>query len=454
MRIKILVDHVSREMNFAGKIKKIIESSGIGFVDISHQDYINTVNHYDFIEETYGKQYDILIVPSYNVARMPETLLRAVCSKSKLIIYHSEQMYNDQYNTEKLNLDCLNRYNKHVAAHFVWGEEFGKKLIDLANIQEEDVFIVGNYKFDFISKHKDALKLQGKKTVLLASDFKLADYNDKEFASFQRMYKVNLPESLHDTYREGKVAALEWIKRFAIKYSHIDFILRPHPGEDRSLYEQLAGENLNIQLSLPNISYADDLSKADLVLSFTSTSVLEVIAANKFMISMKVAHLDTSFLSQHREFLIWYDFDEIDNILVKMTEGKEFSTPVELRKKFNRYIKQYPDVCVNVVEACQIINKSNKHTTKLLMQDYYFILLSGLKGIFKQVLVSQSFKLKKIFPFSRIHAYSVRSYEKRLSDGELIDNGIIDNAVRSAEQVNLEEKKIKTTLTKSGWVFL
>ncbi len=450
LRIKILLDHVSRELNFAAVIKRQIESIHSGYVEISHQDYINSIDDYDFFSKTFSGLFDILIIPSYNVKRTPEMLLRAIASKSKIVIYHSEQLFNEQFDEEKLNLNYLEQYNQHISAHLVWGEYYAKKLIEKANVNPEDIYIVGNYKFDFLS---DKTKENNRKSILIASDFKLADLSDKELESFELTYDVRLPTNLNHTYLKARAKALSWVSDFSNKFPELNFVLRPHPGESRIEYKECANKCDNVILSDSTTSYSDDLNACSLVLGFTSTSVLEVINANKYMISMDLVAFDRSFLSSHDCLLDWKDKESIVQYLENL-EGvnqKSFEPSPKQKKMFNEINIPTESVCNNVISACIDIFNSNDKTTTILLKDIIPITKCIFYGVGKYLLVKSSAK----FPNNRLSIkvinYSTASYNKRKDEGEILDDEIINNELG---KVIVKESTYKNkTITKFGWVF-
>ena len=450
MRIKILLDHVSRELNFAAVIKRQIEANHSGYVEISHQDYINSIDNYDFFSKTFSGFFDILIIPSYNVNRTPEMLLRAIASKSKIVIYHSEQLFNEQFDEEKLNLNYLEQYNQHISAHLVWGEYYAKKLIEKANVNPENIYIVGNYKFDFLN---DQTKESNRKSILIASDFKLADLSDEELASFERTYDVRLPNNLNHTYLTARSKALNWVSEFSNKFPEFEFILRPHPGESRIEYKGCANKCDNVILSDSTTSYSDDLNACSLVLGFTSTSVLEVINANKYMISMDLVAFDRSFLSSHDCLLDWKDKDSIIQYLENLKGGNQnsFEPSPQQKKMFNEINIPTESVCNNVISACIDISNSSDKTTTVLLKDIIPLTRCIYYGIAKYLLVKLSSKFPNNILSKKVINYSTASYSKRKDEGEILNDEIIDNELSKVTVIESTYKRKK--ITKFGWVF-
>lgn len=443
MKVKILLDHVSRELNFAVKLKKYFELKNLGTVAIQHQDFINSVDHYDFFDVCFDDKYDILIVPSYNVKRSPEMLFRAWVSKSKLVIYHSEQLFNEQFDEEKLNLSSLSKYNKHVSAHLVWGEEFATKLVNKASVDPNKIFIVGNYKFDFLSD----IKHSASNKILLASDFKLGDLTNEEFSNFEKKYNVRLPKNYNEKCRNARETAMEWLLKFADMFPNLDFFLRPHPGEARESYIDLSEKRKNIYVSNPLISYSDDLRDSALVLGFTSTSVMEVITAGKVMLSMKVEDISTDFLSSHKDLLIWKSFDEVAHYLAQVSDGKRIFPSEEMCANLNKIVSKQKNVCSNVVSACININESPNMEMKLHLSDYRSFLKIFMIGSLKFAFLKVSNCFPNSFLFKDIILRSKSSFSKRCNEGENLTSKLINEEFdKIRDPLDLSSQKmIKTT---------
>lgn len=447
MKIKILIDHVSRELNFASKLKVYIESKGLGSVMISHQDYINTVVDYDFFDATFSGTYDIIITPSYNVARTPEILLRAIASKAKIVVYHSEQIFNDQFIPEKLNTNFKISYKNHVSAHFVWGEYYSRKLIKYSGVDPCEIYIVGNYKFDFLKNTSDNSK---QKTVLFASDYKAADYSDKDMQVFSDEYNVTLPIGINNIIRKARNEALKWVGEAAVKFPDVKFCLRPHPGEKTCSYDKLSYLD-NVEISSMSRAYSEDLLSSCLVIGYTSTSVLEILKANKMFYSLKTGEYDLSYLADHKNLLTWITKEEFFNVIRTVSDEKLILPTKHDIEKLNQMVEPYDDVVINVASALIDVNESCLET-KLLPSDIFRLCKSMIIGGLKYASIAFSNRYPRFY-FSRVVLYrSKKSYQERLASAEIITDAMIRTEILKIEWegTNLT-KKLKTD---SGWRFV
>lgn len=446
LKAKILLDHVSREIDLACNIKKTLEELNIGELEIIHQDYCNTVTHYDFWEKTFDGKYDLIIVPSYNVVRTPEILLRTLVNRAKLVIYHSEQIYNDVYDEEKLNLSNLARYDKHISAHLVWGEFFAKKLINKAKINKDKVFIVGNYKLDFTQERKRLSKGR----VLLASDYKVADLSNAELMSHKSEYKIELPEKINEKYSLARKKALGFISQAAEKFPNIEFILRPHPGENRDSYNNIVAGN--IEVSPPGKTYSEDLLNSDLVLGFTSTSVIEVVCSGRQFLSLDFVDIDKGFLSQHAGLLNWVSAQEAMNAIELISKGQLLFPDVEQEVALNNLMKSYESVGSNIVNSlCFIASDSYKYKTTYSANDIYQMAFSLAMGICKILVIKLSNILNGKLGTNHIIDVSKKSLEVRVRDGEIVNQEVIDRFSKKAS--SYKPYSVVNKLSPFGWIF-
>jgi len=418
MKIKLLLDHVSRELNFASKLKAVMKETGYGEVTIQHQDYINSGNSYDFIDKTFDGKYDVLITPSYNVLRTPHLLLRAISVGAKLVIYHSEQLYNPVFNNEKLNLGALKAYKKHVVAHLVWGEFYAEKLMTVAGVTKDRIFIVGNYKFDFLHEFHTPHK-SNKPKVLVASDFKLGDLSDSDFEKFKVQYNVLKFIPFNRVMALARTECIKWVSEVSDLFPSIHFVLRPHPGENTTEYEQAL--KTNVSISSPTKAYADDVNDSSLVIGFTTTSVLEVIKAGKVLLSLNLVDFDKSILAQHSSVLTWIDKKQLIEQLAIVDGGGVPQVSNELIEKLNCLIIDSEDVVANVICALKHIVENNNDKTKLVFSDISRLSKSCLVGLIKVVALKTSNKLSFLSIASYVLDRSSKSFSNRQEQGEELD---------------------------------
>ncbi|MEP1744168.1 MAG: hypothetical protein ABJI60_02275 [Kangiellaceae bacterium] len=420
MKIKILLDHVSREIDFAVSLQKAFEENDIGKVTITHQDYIATNDTYDFFEKTFDGSYDAIIVPSYHVTRTPEMLLRAIVNRAKLIVYHSEQIIREYIEPEKLNLDYIEQYNSHVAAHFVWGEDFASKLIKKAKVSPEKIFIVGNYKMDFANKSNSKVK----KNVLVASDYKPADMTESDMNAFYNEYRVHFDRNRQYICDKARKHMLSFVKEQSELFPSLTFVLRPHPGESKLEYQRILTNN--VKLSEVGSTFSTDLDSCDMVVGFTSTSCLEVISANKRFVSIDFFDFNKQDLSAHKVLLDWLSVEETHAIFSSLNEGRLPENNQEQQKKLNYLLRNYEDVGSNLISALVFINSAGyRHQTKLTRYDIFLLVRSLIKGGGKFLALKVAVLLRGRFGSKSILDKVETSYSKRLLTNEDFNEKIL-----------------------------
>tara|TARA_R110001599_G_scaffold3083_1_gene17207 strand:- start:3663 stop:5021 length:1359 start_codon:yes stop_codon:yes gene_type:complete len=421
MRIKVLLDHVSREIDFAISLKKAIEENNLGYVNITHQDYISTNNTYDFFEKTFDGIYDVIIVPSYHVVRTPHMLLRAVANRAKIVVYHSEQIIREYIEPEKLNLEYTEQFNFHVAAHFVWGEDFSSKLIKKAKVMPDKIFLVGNYKMDFAKECSSIVQ----SSILVASDYKPADMSEVDMEDFYKEYKVHFDRKRQKVCTQARVCMLKFVKEQAVLFPTLTFMLRPHPGESKSEYQKILSDN--VKISEDGATFSSDLKNSDVVLGFTSTSCLEVISAKKRFISVDFFEFDKEDLSAHKILLDWTSIEETKALLSSLNEGILPESNLEQQKNLSSLLKNYEDVGANIVSALIFINSEDyAYQTKLTKSDIFPLMNSFLAGAGKFLSLKIAVWLRGRLRSQLILDRVSESYSKRLATNENFNEEILE----------------------------
>ncbi|MEZ8452258.1 hypothetical protein AB6C66_15720 [Vibrio splendidus] len=447
MRVKILLDHVSREIDFAVNLKKTIEDNSLGEVVVFHQDYIADPGGYDFFRTTFDGQYDVIIVPSYHVKRTPALLLRALASRAKLVVYHSEQIIREYIEVDKLNLDYLKQFDSHIAAHFVWGKHYARKLIDKSRISPDKIFIVGNYKMDFVSQISNCIKKQ----VLLASDYKPADMTDEGAVLFEKEYGVKYDLIRRDNCRKARKHMLDFIERESKLFPHITFLLRPHPGESLCEYNLILSKN--VKLSQPGSTYSSDLNASDFVLGFTSTSCMEVVNTKKRFFSIDFFDFDKEDLSPHKVLLEWKNSNEVHQIIKSLDEGQLPQRNIDIEKKLDKLISNEKNVGNNIVIALKkIVSVQYSYTTKVTALDILPLAKLTVICSFKVLLIKIAKVLNGKLGTNIIRNTAMNSYQSRQKNNEIVTDELI-NDFMTQQKGYIYDESILMVKSSSGIYF-
>jgi len=231
---------------------------------------------------------DALVTPWYNADRTLEIWARAWLSGARLVHFPSEQFFSHAFDDEKLNLSCVAAYRRQVDAVFVWGEYYARRLVEDVGFPPERIYEVGSPRLEFARDgHVPAPREDGgPQRVLFVSDFTIADLHlERERERFARTFGVSLSGAEVEQLGRERRYMLD-TARAAAREQNVEVRVRPHPGENMQPYrEACAGATL--QYADPSRPFAEDLSWADVVVGYTSTSVFEVLAAGRTFIALR-----------------------------------------------------------------------------------------------------------------------------------------------------------------------
>lgn len=310
-RIDILTDHATRELVISAYISHVLEQ--VAEVECHHQDFLLTTEGFDFWRRT-RRHADLVSTPSYNVGRSYYVMAGALRRGASLAINHSEQIFAPIFHSEKLNLLGRERFNRHIVGHMAWGEKFAALLIDKARVAPRRVYITGNPKLTYARRWMQLEKRhdEHRPTVLIVSDFKLADYQGQEWEKFRQVYKIP-DRNRNAIYRQARSSCLQWVQMAATKFPRLHFLVRPHPGENTAPYKTLA--------CLPNVEitgsdeFSWDAWRCDVAFIFTSTSIFELLALGKPVFNMGVAPVVSDMRAPHYDAFVWVDEEEFNEKL-------------------------------------------------------------------------------------------------------------------------------------------
>lgn len=345
MKINLLVDHVTRELNiysYMAHLAKLSFEEKKASIKIEHQDFSVRENRYDFFERTKGN-VDITLTPSYNVRRTPAILSRAIRTKSHLVVNHSEQIFSNEFYKEKLNTTKHKAYNRHIFAHLVWGKDFAEKLGKHSKVKPENIFITGNPKLGLVKRlqSNESLSNNNNRTkVLIVSDFRLGDFNDQDWMDFQKKYKVKFRYQANKVYQKARQNCVHWTKKAAMKFPDIDFLVRKHPGEPSVPYQELQ--------NIPNVyitgesEFSKDLLTSSVVFSFTSTSIFEVILSEIPYYNLDLIERPEDMEQIHYKLFNWINETEFNTILKSLSEDKQlYKNNIDYENLSNIMYKPY-----------------------------------------------------------------------------------------------------------------
>ncbi len=436
VKVDFLIDNPTRELTIAVCIKQLLEREAGFKVSIDHQDPYNKVTYYDFLERTKGES-DVIVSPNYNVGRMRNLLARGVRQNAKIIINHSEQLFPQIVNEEKLNTEYKKEYNRHVDGHIVWGESFAKRLIETAEVPKDKIYIAGNPKLDLAQRQKKIRKNKSeyKTIVLIVSDFSLGDYSDKKWEEFKKTYGIESNEPVNRHYKEARRRCVEWVGRAADRYQEVLFLMRTHPGEDRSPYRNIK-KKTNIKITGDD-EFSIDLGKADIIFEYTSSSIFESLIQNKPVYNLHLMDQTDAFYSTYSDLFEWVDEGEFNELINKELSGEGEEVKKERFKKINSYMwnPEARNITQSAIAIGELSVKCKSDNSSYSLTDKIISLAYILTAISKTILLRFGFYIESCGVYNGIYEYARDHWRERIRGKDYISNRMVQEANKQASRL-------------------
>lgn len=308
----ILVDHPHRDIPGMLLVQSLLDESTKIELIFDHQDlYFPTNNFYKSFWQRLIRDDDIIITTSYNVKRTPNIALRSKIKRIPLVVYHSEQFYNENFKKEKLNLDYIKDYLKDVHYHFVWGEYYKKKLIDIG-VDQNKIYVVGSVKEDLAGLVVNK-NVEKDYDFLFISNFVAADFTQKDLEVFRSQF--NLPKDFdpRNYFKTSRKGMLKFIIDISKLYPEKKILVRRHPGESKEYYSPLLKFN-NVKISVDG-PISEDIKKSKIVLLQDSTSIFELERFNANWISVMFGVENDKYKGEPKELFDLHDKDMVINCI-------------------------------------------------------------------------------------------------------------------------------------------
>ncbi|HSW11360.1 MAG TPA: hypothetical protein VLI06_00885 [Solimonas sp.] len=298
-------------------------------VSIEHQDFFITEAGTDFFERT-ARPASLVVMPSFNYRRMDSVLARVLQQGAALALAHSEQLFPPIFNESKFNLSRADRYRALTCGHLVWGSFYADQLHEQVGVPRESLYVCGNPKFSVLQSRLRGLREEhrgttegsagGRRKILVLSNFLVADYSDREWDAFCERWFVPPQYTLNQWFSEVRKACLAWIQEAAHAHPDVDFLLRPHPGEDEAPYR--AACNRDNLILTGGAELVVDLAKADLVLTYTSSAALESIAADIPTYSLDLQRMPEETVQPPPQMHRWIDLPQLQALVADVAAGR------------------------------------------------------------------------------------------------------------------------------------
>lgn len=390
--IILFYEHINREYNACLQLKEELEKKG----DVKVYLFEIIFEYFKAIKISKNTKIDMIIMPWIYHENDYEYVQPFIKNNRKIYIVN---LHHEQIGSEVSYRILLPNGSaaKNSTIHFVWGDNFKKKLIE-NGVEEDLIFTTGNIRSDNLfntQKNKKSLSkeynLDIKKKWILFSEnrgwvlnINNAMYNDLIYKGFTEdeleEYIEVSRESLESTIKEFEALGDEFFSKFELIY-------RPHPGtqapkmnnkikiiDKYSIYEWIRHIDINVVWSSTTIFESDinnvpsfvyeplenpEKFKTDGIEKYTKISnIIDllneelVIESQKYQSEMKIFEEYIGIVDGKRnEFM--------SEVIVKILENgiNCYNVSEEKYSKYRYYKKFFFEVITKVFVSLNILEK-------------------------------------------------------------------------------------------------
>jgi len=195
------------------------------------------------------------------------------------------------------------RYHKYVDGYFFWGQRLYQAFKDHSGLKEDQLFLTGCPRYD--QCHDEWSSIQEprhKNHVLINTNFssinpKFSSSKDEEKkvlvnAGWKKMYVNNF----FDEMSEAFLCLIEEIKKISTSMPNQEFILRPHPFENKNNYTKIFLGYKNIKIDDGGDIF-DAILGAKCILHLNCGTSVDAYLSGVLPISIE--YLNTAFMQKH-----------------------------------------------------------------------------------------------------------------------------------------------------------
>jgi surface carbohydrate biosynthesis protein len=338
----------------------------------------------------------------------------------------------EMFQRTRLSHETLSQINTSIA----WGAYQKAMVRDYLDVDSTTkVFAAGNPRFDILSPKFNnvlsddvvAIKNKYRKYIMIVSSFGSCNHfiGKEGYLKSLRDKKVvqsDADEQFFKSYFELKENNLskymETIPKIAENYADYDFIIRPHPSENRSLWDKLAEDHNNIHVE-SNGNIQSWLIGSTAIIHHFCTTAIEAYVADIPSIALRFEA--SELLESELPYRCSYSADSLetlctalDDITLNNARGLK-----EKRKKNERfyadYISNYPkaDAHEKIINCCEDVAVYSKEGFRLWVL--------RLKLFIKKIIRSESSKSETAYidhKFDQLALDEVRQIISKLSQSK------------------------------------
>ena len=281
----------------------------------------------------------------------------------------------------ELNTMYPKKCDKYIDKYLVAGNEIKSMMTKyLTHIDEEKIDVIGDPRFDLLKKRyypfweseNNKLKRKYGDFILINTNFatgnpKVGLKNIINFYNSNPDYSRNIRKKyLHKTnfIRDVMFDYIKVIKKLSNNYAKLNFIVRPHPSEDKTIYEKEFRNFKNIFIT--NEDNVTNWILASKVIQYDCTTGIEAILAKKFCISYIpkvdkkiIAWLPVRLSNQAKQFT------SLCRLINLSLQKPEFELNKKSSNLLNKYLYNYRrESSQKIVEIINLVNAKNRQLVK------------------------------------------------------------------------------------------
>lgn len=270
----LLIDFGSREAEMCEELADMLQAHGItSYVD-DQDGYYDTLGCNFFSRSKLDTHF--IVTPSFSSHRTWYIRLRSLLKQIPLVLFHTEQIVNPEFITEKLDFIGGDKYLTDVDYHLVWGKEFATLLLG-RGVPREKIYIVGSPR---LYRGNLAVNAEIKDKVVILTSFDPAEWSDDRWLEECKTYQYNPELKLHNKYNQMRIMFCESLMETVKGSVDEQFVIRTHPGESVSFYKDFFEGMHNVTVENgDHRPLLDLLNKASFVITpMHSTVIYDLVA--------------------------------------------------------------------------------------------------------------------------------------------------------------------------------
>ncbi len=327
---------------------------------------------------------------------------------------------------------------------FLWGKKNKEELLFRFKSIENKLILAGNQRIELLKTPlRDFFIDEGKKIkekfgnfILVTTKFTKANFIKRpdlqEFVDHQikkgwlyNDHLINCAKQALEHEKENLLKLIDFLVKFSRKYNNELIIVRPHPNEDYSTYENAFKHLDNIKIVKDYDNTNSWIAASKFLIHFNCTTGLEAFLLNKRNFNFM------PFQNNKVEFKLLKDISETirdENDLINLNENFDESLKnyEEKMNKLDKYIFNISNSKFSEIVLHSLNNHKNFGRNKDKFTGSFFIFLLKLRLLTKNFFVKKNISsfekktLQKLKPFKKIEIFEL--YKKLLKKYNISEN--------------------------------